>query len=293
VTVAGVEVSEWFPTVRRFVGRRPRVLLLTLRGPIRNPILTIETPRDRSGHPVRPDTVFIGSPPGHLETPLVVGSRGGCSTWSAGLGACRSRSEWPPWVGASEAGRWCESTQGIECSCRYSQQGRTYATKPGGLHALATATASALTRVDQLQSEMNQRYLAHLGAVLLAPALVAGVFGANSRISNSWVDLGCLLVAMLVTALVSYFLIARAFKRSPRDLPRTAAPYFELPASRLMPVPIASVRSDTHASCPPPTYRRPSVRSHVLDQLLAAFTVQAVTVSSRYCHICASWVSAS
>ncbi len=68
-----------------------------------------------------------------------------------------------------------------------------------------------------LQAEVYQRQLATVGAVLLPPALVAGVFRANSRISNSWVDLACLLAAMVLTALFSYLAIAHAFRYRPRE----------------------------------------------------------------------------
>src|SRR3712207_2581129 len=52
------------------------------------------------------------------------------------------------------------------------------------LHALGDAAASALSQVDQLRAERYQQRLATLAAVLLAPGLVAAVYGANEKLKD-------------------------------------------------------------------------------------------------------------
>src|SRR3712207_899750 len=68
------------------------------------------------------------------------------------------------------------------------------------LHALGDAAASALSQVDQLRAEQYQQRLATLAAVLLAPGLVAAVFGANNNLNDSWLGLLMLVLAMTATA---------------------------------------------------------------------------------------------
>ena len=80
------------------------------------------------------------------------------------------------------------------------------------LQALREAAASALSVVDQLRAERYQQRLATLAAVLLAPGLVAAVFGANDNLTDDWLDLLVLLLAMPGTAILSYLAISRFFQ---------------------------------------------------------------------------------
>jgi hypothetical protein len=80
------------------------------------------------------------------------------------------------------------------------------------LQALGDAAASALTLVDQLRAERYQQRLATLAAVLLAPGLVAAVFGANDNLTDDWLDLLVLLLAMPGTAILSYLALTRFFQ---------------------------------------------------------------------------------
>jgi hypothetical protein len=80
------------------------------------------------------------------------------------------------------------------------------------LQALGGAAASALSLVDQLRAERYQQRLATLAAVLLAPGLVAAVFGANDNLTDDWLDLLVLLLAMPGTAILSYLAISRFFQ---------------------------------------------------------------------------------
>jgi hypothetical protein len=80
------------------------------------------------------------------------------------------------------------------------------------LQALGGAAATALSVVDQLRAERYQQRLATLAAVLLAPGLVAAVFGANANLNDSWLDLLVLVLAMAGTAILSYLAISRFFQ---------------------------------------------------------------------------------
>ncbi|WP_091366182.1 hypothetical protein [Geodermatophilus telluris] len=80
------------------------------------------------------------------------------------------------------------------------------------LQALGGAAASALSLVDQLRAERYQERLATLAAVLLAPGLVAAVFGSNANLQDDWLDLLVLLLAMPGTAILSYLGISRLFR---------------------------------------------------------------------------------
>ena len=89
--------------------------------------------------------------------------------------------------------------------------GELIARELGDLQALSDATGSALAHAKQGQTERYQRNLAELAAVLLAPGLVAAVFGANDRLGDSWADLPVLLVLMCLAAVASVVIIRRRF----------------------------------------------------------------------------------
>lgn len=92
-----------------------------------------------------------------------------------------------------------------------------------GLRAPSETTAEVLSQVYQAQSENYQRGLATLGAVLLAPGLVASVFSANASLSNSPVDLIWLFAGMIVAGVLTQVLIARRL-RPKNDPPRSEYP---------------------------------------------------------------------
>jgi hypothetical protein len=103
------------------------------------------------------------------------------------------------WAGSAQAGKAKDVRDQVERSLE-------------ALHALGGAAASALSLVDQLRAERYQQRLATLAAVLLAPGLVAAVFGANSNLQDSWLDLLVLLLVMAGTAILSYLAISRLFR---------------------------------------------------------------------------------
>lgn len=82
------------------------------------------------------------------------------------------------------------------------------------LQALGGAAAGALSLVDRLRAERYQQRLATLAAVLLAPGLVAAAFGANDNLTDDWLDLLVLLLAMPGTGILSYLAISRFFQGS-------------------------------------------------------------------------------
>jgi hypothetical protein len=88
------------------------------------------------------------------------------------------------------------------------------------LRNLQTNLAAALAQADQAQNEADQNRiekhqasLATLAGVLLAPALIASIFGANQMLSDSPLDLLWLFLAMVVAGFVTWVAITRRLKR--------------------------------------------------------------------------------
>jgi Mg2+ and Co2+ transporter CorA len=75
------------------------------------------------------------------------------------------------------------------------------------LRSLQATTADAIAQAQQHQNELYQGRLATMAAVLLAPGLVASIFGANQALADSPLDLIWLFIAMLVAGLVTNVLI--------------------------------------------------------------------------------------
>jgi hypothetical protein len=81
------------------------------------------------------------------------------------------------------------------------------------LRGLRHTTAIEIHNVDQSKNEQYQRGLATLAAVLLAPGLVASVFGANRVLTDSPLNLIWLFLAMVIAGVVTHVAIARRLPR--------------------------------------------------------------------------------
>ena len=73
----------------------------------------------------------------------------------------------------------------------------------------------------ELSSKAEREFELQLGritALLLVPTLIAGVFGANTRLpgGGTWMGFDAMVALMIVTSAVVYFFIVRRFRRSER-----------------------------------------------------------------------------
>ena len=110
--------------------------------------------------------------------------------------------------------RWTEGRLRPEASTLADQVARNYE----ALQDLQSTVSAAVGQADQAKNEEYQRSLATLAAVLLAPALVASIFGANNMLEDSPLDLVWLLLAMVVAGGLTQHFIGRRFG------PRTGKP---------------------------------------------------------------------
>lgn len=121
--------------------------------------------------------------------------------------------------------RWTAGRLRVEAKDLSDQIARNYE----ALQDLQGTVSAAVAQADQAKNEDYQRSLATLAAVLLAPALVASIFGANTVLEDSPLDLVWLLLAMVVAGGVTQLLIMKRFG------PRTRTPASPRPARSGLP----------------------------------------------------------
>ena len=88
--------------------------------------------------------------------------------------------------------------------------------------AVSTSQALRIARESQRSSEHFQRVVSVLGAAVVGPALVAGVFGANTALpgQGKWWGFALMLVLMAAAAAVIFRLLKRSDRQPSQNLDR-------------------------------------------------------------------------